>query len=90
MIKAAAIKDESGKIWSLPVPARHNHILEHMRLCGVVYKVPSGLLVAKGEQGFIDDQGIFLNRIEAGKHAIACSQISYLRWPPNLYSEDLW
>lgn len=34
-----------------------------------------------GEQGFIDDEGIFYDRQAAGSLAITAGQISHLRWP---------
>lgn len=49
------------------------------------------------EQGFIDHQGKFLNRIDAWKHAQMCGQLSQsVSWykednkHPELYSEDLY
>ena len=42
------------------------------------------------EQGFVDEEGTFFDRVSAAAHAIACSQLAALRWPPNLYSEDMW
>lgn len=87
MIKAAAIKDESGKIWTLPAPNRHHHIIALMN----GENTPEGrILVAAGTQGFITDSGQFVDRIEGGEIAKRAQQITNLRWPPNLYSEDLW
>lgn len=42
----------------------------------------------KTQQGFLDHNGKFLNRIEARKHAFMCGQTTELNGP--LYSEDLW
>ena len=40
------------------------------------------------QQGFLDHNGHFLNRIEARRHAFACGQV---KEPEGLlYSEDLW
>lgn len=44
----------------------------------------------KGKQGFIDENGNFLDRKTAAKIAIETKQIEKLNWPPLLYSEDLW
>ena len=42
----------------------------------------------KTQQGFLDHNGQFLNRIEARYHAFACGQV---KEPEGLlYSEDLW
>ena len=42
-------------------------------------------------QGFMTDDGKFLDRVEAGKHAIACGQIEELRFcTKRLFSEDLY
>jgi hypothetical protein len=42
----------------------------------------------KTQQGFLDHNGQFLNRIEARHHAFACGQV---KEPEGLlYSEDLW
>lgn len=60
---------------------RHHNILNSA--------VPFGFL-KDGEQGFITDTGEFVNRIEAGKIAIACGQIGKLKWGNQLYSEDLY
>lgn len=43
-----------------------------------------------GEQEFLDDNGTFLDRIEGAEVAIKTGQIIKLKWPPNLFSEDLW
>lgn len=51
--------------------------------------VPLGSLKG-GEQGFITDEGKFVDRIEGARIAIECGQIIKLQWKPNLYSEDLW
>ena len=42
----------------------------------------------KTQQGFLDHNGKFLNRLEARKHALMCGQTTELNGP--LYSEDLW
>jgi hypothetical protein len=42
-------------------------------------------------QGFIDDEGNFLNREQAAKHAIQCGQIKELKFSKTeLFSEELW
>lgn len=44
----------------------------------------------RGIQGFVTDDGRFLDRLEAAKEALETKQISELEHPPRLYSEDLW
>ena len=43
-----------------------------------------------GEQGFVDDKGNFLNRVQAGQEAVGSGQLEKLPRPPRLFSEDLW
>ena len=44
------------------------------------------------EQGFLTHDGIFLSRVEALQHAIACQQLpaGVDKVHKELYSEDLW
>lgn len=87
-----------GVIYPLPRPARHCHL-------GAEYNARAReggwegaamfagwpkLLNLTREQGFVDEYGIFLNRIEAAEHALACGQVAKLSRPPELFSEDLW
>ena len=84
MIIGVAIKRNDGRVFSLPKPFRHSHVIMMMvRICDF----PKPII---DEQGFITHDGIFLERNEAGKYAIECGQIEKLSWPPDLYSEDLW
>ena len=70
MIVAAAIR-QGGRIWT---GRRHAEIIWAM--------VDEGLPTPiKGEQGFTDDTGAFLDRHAAGEHAISCGQIERMRWP---------
>lgn len=39
-------------------------------------------------QGFLDENGKFMNRIEAKRHAFACGQVQ--EYVGELYLEDLW
>jgi len=84
MIIGVAIKDGDGRVYSLPEPYRHSHVIGVMaRICKL--KIP-----IIGEQGFITDDGIFLGREEAAVYALQNKQIEKLSWGPELYSEDLW
>ncbi len=84
MIIAAAIRDEvQGYNLSLLPPARHHDIINALANRG--YALP-----IKGDQGFIDDQRGFVDRLQAADIAVSQGQIPRLRWPPQLFSEDLW
>lgn len=83
MIKAAAAR-HNGVVYWVPRPGRHDAVLQ---------KIVADLNLSSlccDEQGFITEDGKFVNRIEAADIAIKCEQIEKLNWPPNLYSEDLW
>lgn len=79
MIKQAAILKD-GVIYE---GRRHSDIFRDT--------LPLGWLKGEGVvQGFVTEDGQFLNRRQAAQHAIRCGQIEKLKWPPNLYSEDLY
>lgn len=84
MITHVAIKF-NGKLWSLPAPNRHHHIISMIH-------EETGLSVNNDEQGFLDDAGNFLNRKQALVHALMNDQVK----DPNdikagrLFSEDVW
>lgn len=88
-IAAAAIQCE-GEVYSLPRPNRHHHIL--WRWAEVLAPQPQGaqLARARGVQGFVTSAGRFVERIEAGALAMEAGQLTKLKWPPQLYTEDLW
>lgn len=78
-----------GRVWSLPAPNRHHHVIRDIaKANGVGVKGPD-------RQGFLTEHGQFLNRRQAYELASANGQ---LRRPPDpskyqgneLYSEDLW
>lgn len=71
-------------IYMLPEPFRHHHVIE------VMSKNPREPMPVTGEQGFMTNEHEFLDRKAALTHAIECGQIETGRWPPNLFSEDLW
>jgi len=77
MIVSSAI-EKDGIIYT---GRRHHNILNEAN--------PKGSLRG-GIQGFMLDDGRFVDRIEGAKIALECGQIEELQWPPNLYSEDLW
>lgn len=81
-IIAAAIQ-QNRLIFILPQPSRHHHILHLMAELGLPTPIT-------GKQGFINSYGDFVDRELGAQIAIADGQIQKLRWPPDLYSEDLW
>ena len=94
MIKHVAIKCPDGTVISgedlvgypTRTKPRHGDIINYM--CEILkYKEPIG---GKYIQGFVTNDRIFVNRIKGAQIALASKQIEFLRWSPNLYSEDLW
>jgi len=78
MIIKSAIR-KNGKIYT---GHRHYNILNNAE--------PFGFL-RDGEQGFVDENGIFLTREEAAIEAIKCGQIKQLKYHKSkLFSEDLY
>ena len=77
-IVSVAIKSDCSEIiYSIPKPYRHNDLVQ------LIYPI-------KGTQGFLLANGTFVDRVMAGKIALYTGQIKKLKWPPRLYSEDLW
>lgn len=72
-----------GELFSALAPFRHNKVMHMAAVAG--YPTP-----IRGDQGFITNTGRFVNRIEAIPIAQAAGQIIEPKWPPLLYSEDLW
>lgn len=84
MITHVAIK-RGVKVYSLPAPNRHHHVLWEMPL--PCFNDEDGV------QGFLDDTGAFLTRREAYRAVVDTPQ--FKRKPggydgPELFSEDLW
>ena len=90
MITASAMKFANGKILT---GQRHHNVIASAREAGYTRGD-----VALAEQGFIDADGVFYDRKEAGKHAEKCGQVivgkAVVRHEYNprlgLFSEDLW
>lgn len=80
-IVAAAITDTTGKVWTLPAPARHHDVIREM--------ARNGVPALECEQGFVSDAGTFLRRPVARRLALQSGQIKGTRGPV-LTSEDLW
>lgn len=89
MIVGVAVKLGDGRVLSLPRPARHCHLFaEYNERAQTPWEGWPGSLIREGEQGFVDDQGVFLNRREAARHAFYCDQIAMAT--NGLFSEDVW
>lgn len=83
MITHVAIK-YNGTLYSLPKPNRHHHIIHQIHLA-------TGDTDIFGDQGFLDDQGNFLDRAAALVHAKVCNQLNDRHlWDDWLYSENVW
>ena len=84
LIDCAAIKDLEGKIWT---GKRHSHCIK------TIIQASNGKIKQVGGdyiQGFVTMAGDFVNRQEAARLALESKQIDKLKWPPDLYSEDLY
>ena len=77
MIKEAAIRQD-GIVYT----GRRHH--------NIIWDNVGKVKFHNEEQGFVTDDGKFVDRIEGARIAIECGQIKELQWPPNLYSEDLY
>ena len=75
-----------GEVYSLPKPNRHHNIIWTLAAIDPSWRQAEGDI-----QGFLDDQGNFLDRTQALAHAL---QERQHKTPdnhfPQLYSEDLW
>ena len=80
-ISKAAVK-QNGLVYSLPRPSRHHNVLCLMNSL----QCPR----FDRKQGFLTSDGQFVDRIEGARIAIESGQIKGLKWPPKLYTEDLW
>lgn len=83
-VVAAAIKDKEGNVHSLPAPARHHNIINHMS----EKNIRPGSRAR--DQGFIDEDGNFLDREEARLLVIKTGQCPKPDHSRELFSEDLW
>lgn len=77
-IVLAAI-NHGGKVWT---GRRHAQIMNE------IWDAEGFSKIRQEEQGFVTDDGIFVNRFEAGAIAFRAGQIG--RRKENLLSEDLW
>ena len=79
-IIAAAVRVR-GKVYSKPPPARHGDLL---LMVGDSRPHPTR------DQGFLLSDGRFVGRLRAAYFAKQAGQIEAPKWPPYLYTEDLW
>ena len=77
-----------GKVYSLPAPNRHHHVIwKIVRETGV-----DAVDAPEEDQGFLDESGTFLNRRQALVSAEMFGQIkkgAVIRYGM-LFSEDVW
>lgn len=79
--------NKAGTIYSLLRPNRHHNVIKYMVDLGVSPKGEDAI------QGFIDNNGLFLEREEAKKLALTNNQFRKESTTPDspwLFSEDLW
>jgi hypothetical protein len=87
MIVASAVWHQ-GRLFA---GLRHNNAIH-------IAVMTTGIKPVKGEEGFLTDQNVFLNRKQAADHALACGQIKLgdkdiggrTFTPGKLYSEDIF
>lgn len=88
-IACVAIRDSrpghEQEVYSVPPPGRHHHVIALMVQAGCPKPIKGGPY-----QGFLTDKGLFVSRKEAAAIALQSQQITHLKCPPNLFSEDLW
>jgi hypothetical protein len=86
-IERAAIKHADGRVFDVPRPGRHHHVIALMREMGAVY-------ASRDEvghvQGFLTSTGRFVDRAEARRIATAADQIIAEPGGSVLTSECLW
>lgn len=83
-VECVAIREAAG-IWILPPPARHHDVIREMVTCGVGKPA-----ISAAEQGFLLEDGTFVDRKTAAEFAVDSGQVENLIAPPSLFSEDLW
>lgn len=76
----------NGVVYSAPRPARHHDLIR----C-ICEATGADEVDATVNGGFIHPKtGSFMDRAQAAHYAKLCGQIDKLRYPPQLYSEELW
>ena len=82
-ITGVAMTLNDGNVISLPKPNRHHNLFPLAKEKG--YKKPY-----VGVQGFVTSTGRFVDRSEGAELALRNGQITKLKTPPDLFSEDMW
>lgn len=81
-IKAAAIRDPRGNIYSLPPPAHHKQIVAMM--------IEKGKSTRLGVKGFLTTDGRFVGRYQGARIALNAGQATKVKRDNELHSGDLW
>jgi len=85
-IIAAAIRDITGEVWSVPPPGRHYDVIREMRLAGY-----TGPVAGSDQQGFLLNDGRFCRRQAAYRVAERAKQIKDgVTTGRHLTTDDLW
>lgn len=74
---------DTGRIFSLPRPYRHHHVIRMAAMLGEEIPIT-------GTQGFVLDDGTFVMRKAARRLAVGSGQAPEPSHPRLLFSEDLW
>lgn len=74
-----------GMIFSMPKPHRHHHVLLLMREMGLPIES-----VGQQNQGFLTDEGLFVDRVDGHKIAAEAGQVNKPELNYMLISEMLW
>ena len=73
----------------MPRPARHGEISYQIAISDSGW--PTARREGRAEQGFLDDRGAFMDRMEAAAIAIESGEIGDVGHPhAGLFTEDLW
>jgi hypothetical protein len=84
MLKIVSVAIRRGKlIFSIEAPARHHHVLHTMDLQEKIDAIDV-------DQGFLTNEGKFVDREEAFKIALAANQLLAIHPLKELFSEDIW
>lgn len=79
------------EIISLPRPCRHHHIIHTVGVTLAAFGLRAVRGVDGKSQGFLDETGAYLDRVQAKERAIATGQLLPTAANfPELYSEDVW
>ena len=84
MIVGVAIRHPDGRVFQLPRPYRHHHII---RIMAQEDGYKPGFC---RDQGFVNGRGIYLDRVNAKIVAENYCQTIRETHPKELFSEDLW